>query len=231
MQFSLIELWPQMGPLAKAVLVLLAGMSLVSLAVAIETWLRLRRAAAETERFLREWQPRLSAEGYAAAAAATGSYPRSYAAQLVDCGTNALLASVDQEPRLEAYDRTVRRVVQATAVRAKQGLGVLATVGSTAPFVGLFGTVVGIVNAFSQMGITGQGGLATVSAGIAEALIATALGIGVAIPALWLYNYLTQRIQRVVVELEGVADELAVAALGAPAGAVRERRAVQAAAR
>lgn len=231
MHFSLMDLWPQMGPLAKAVLVLLVAMSLVSLAVAIESWLRLRRAAGETRRFLADWQARLAREGYVGAAAASAGYPHSDAARLVDCGTQILAATADQEPRLEAYDRTVRRVVQATAVRARQGLGVLATVGSTAPFVGLFGTVVGIVNAFSQMGLSGQGGLATVSAGIAEALVATALGIGVAIPALWLYNYLTQRIQRLVVELEGVADELAVAALGSAGGATRERRVVQAAGR
>jgi biopolymer transport protein ExbB len=101
-------------------------------------------------------------------------------------------------------------------VDARQGLGVLATVGSTAPFVGLFGTVVGIVTAFHMMGVTGQGGLGSVSTGIAEALVATALGILVAIPALWMFNYLTQRIQRLVAELECVAEELAVAALDEP---------------
>ena len=75
------------------------------------------------------------------------------------------------------------------------------------------GTVVGIVSAFHMMGVSGQGGLGTVSAGIAEALVATALGILVAIPALWLFNHLTQRIQRLLAELECVAEELAVAAL------------------
>jgi biopolymer transport protein ExbB/TolQ len=124
----------------------------------------------------------------------------------------------------------VRRVVLASGIDAKQGLGVLATVGSTAPFVGLFGTVVGIVTAFHTMGVTGQGGIGSVSAGIAEALVATAFGILVAIPALWLFNYLTQGIQRLLAELECVGEELAVAALGesrrmsARLAGVRERR-------
>lgn len=230
MQFSLWELWPAMGPLAKAVLILLAGMSLVSLAVAIETWLRLRRSARESARFLPGWRDQVHSAGLAAAAGAAARYPRSPVAQLVSAGTQVLADTAESDMQLEVYDRTVRRLVQAAAMRARQGLGVLATVGSTAPFVGLFGTVVGIVNAFTEMGRTGQGGLATVAAGVAEALVATALGIGVAIPALWLYNYLTQRIQRLVVELEGVADELAVAALGAERDRTN-RRQVQAAAR
>ena len=87
--------------------------------------------------------------------------------------------------------------------------------GSTAPFVGLFGTVLGIVSAFHTMGVTGQGGIGSVATGISEALVATALGILVAIPALWVFNYLTQRIQRTVAELECVAEELAVEAISA----------------
>jgi biopolymer transport protein ExbB len=215
MHFSFTELWPAMGPLAKAVVALLAAMSVLSLAVAIEKWLRLGRAARESARFLPEWRARLAADGFESAARDAARYPHSFTAHLVACGTEVLAGAADPAVRGEVYDRTVRRLVRATASGARQGLGVLATVGSTAPFVGLFGTVIGIVNAFTQMSVTGQGGLATVSGGIAEALVATALGIGVAIPALWLYNHLTQRIQRIVVELECVADELAVASLGA----------------
>jgi biopolymer transport protein ExbB/TolQ len=114
----------------------------------------------------------------------------------------------------------VHRERQRVAQDLRSRLWVLATVGATAPFVGLFGTVVGIVSAFHMMGVSGQGGLGTVSAGIAEALVATALGILVAIPALWLFNHLTQRIQRMLAELECVAEELAVAVLGDD---VRER--------
>lgn len=227
MQFDLIELWAVMGPLAKAVMLLLVGMSLASLVVAVERLVKLERSARESLAFLDAWRQALASEGVARAAATTSSFPRSYAAHLVAEASAVIGAGDDDRGWLEAFDRTARRIVVASGVDAKKGLGLLATVGSTAPFVGLFGTVVGIVTAFHTMGVTGQGGLGAVSAGIAEALVATALGILVAIPALWVFNYLTQRIQRLVAELECVAEELAVAALGESRGdAARRRHAV-----
>jgi len=216
MQFSLAELWHTMGPLAKGVMVILAVMSLVSLTVAAEKWLTLRRAVRESARFLQAWREALAQQGYLSAATVAEKYPHSHVAHVVAAGTQVLTRVGDSPARLEAYDRTVRRVVVATAAAVKKGLGLLATVGSTAPFVGLFGTVVGIVNAFQQMAISGQGGLGTVSAGIAEALVATALGIAVAIPAVWLFNYLTQQVMQLMSEMECVAEELAVAALSHP---------------
>ena len=213
MQFSLAELWHTMGPLAKGVVIVLAAMSLASLAVATEKWLMLKRAAKESIPFLRTWRNALTHQGYHAAAAEVKKYPHSHVARLIAAGTEVLNVGSSPQVHLEAYDRTVRRVVLDTGASIRQGLGLLATVGSTAPFVGLFGTVIGIVNAFQQMAVTGQGGLGTVSAGIAEALVATALGIGVAIPAVWLFNYLTQRIDRVLSEMECTAEELAVSAL------------------
>ena len=227
MQFSLIELWPAMTPLAKAVMLLLVGMSLLSLAVAAERLLKLTRAQRESAQFLAAWRPLVAAQGPHAALAEAGRFPRSYVAHLVSEVTAILAArGDDQASWLEAYDRTARRVILAAGIDARQGLGVLATIGSTAPFVGLFGTVIGIVSAFHAMALTGQGGLGSVSAGIAEALVATALGIGVAIPALWLFNHLTQRIQRLLAEVECVAEELAVVALGERRDEPRPRQAV-----
>lgn len=216
MQFNVLELWPAMGPLAKAVMLLLLAMSLVSLVVAIERLVKLTRSSRESAAFLLAWRRALADGSPVDAASAADAYPHSYVAHLVTEATK-LIGDGGDDGRawLEAYDRTARRIIVAAGVDAKQGLGVLATVGSTAPFVGLFGTVVGIVTAFHTMGVTGQGGLGSVSTGIAEALVATALGILVAIPALWAFNYLTQRIQRLVAELECAAEELAVAALDA----------------
>jgi biopolymer transport protein ExbB len=214
MQFDLVQLWPSMGPLAKAVIVVLAAMSLASLAVALERLLKFARAARESAAFLPRWRSAVAEKGVFAAAATAAEYPRSYVAHLVEETTRALGDSAADAPGgLEAFDRTARRIIVASGIDAKRGLGLLATVGSTAPFIGLFGTVVGIVTAFHTIGVTGQGGLGSVSTGIAEALVATALGILVAIPALWLFNYVTQRVQRLVAELECVAEELAVAAL------------------
>jgi biopolymer transport protein ExbB/TolQ len=113
----------------------------------------------------------------------------------------------------EAFDRLVRRHLLETGASLRRHLGLLATIGSTAPFVGLVGTVIGVVNAFGELAAGGQPGLGTVSGGIAEALVTTAIGIAVAIPAVWFFNALTQRIGRLLIELECRAQALAVATL------------------
>jgi biopolymer transport protein ExbB len=214
MQFSLVELWSVMGPLAKGVVLVLGGMSVLSFTVAVENWLSLRRATKESARFLITWREVLAQRGYAVAMEITGQYPHSHVAHIVATGTQALQGTVDPTLRFMAYDRAVRQVVLATRATFRKGLGFLATVGSTAPFVGLFGTVIGIVNAFQRMAVTGQGGLGTVSAGITEALVTTAFGIFVAIPAVWLFNALTQQIGTLTTEMECTAEELAILALG-----------------
>lgn len=214
MHFSIIELWTIMGPIAKGVVLLLTLMSLLSLATAAEKWFVLRRAAHESARFLTAWRRQLSTAGVAGAAADATEYPHSPVAHVIAAGTEVLRAGLPAEVQREAYDRTVRRAVLAAGSGMRRGLSIIATVGSTAPFVGLVGTVVGIVNAFQQLASSGQGGVGQVSAGIAEALVTTAIGIGVAIPAVWLFNHLTQWIGRLLVEMECAAEELAVAALG-----------------
>ena len=92
--------------------------------------------------------------------------------------------------------------------RFRRGLGILATVGSTAPFVGLLGTTMGVVNAFTGMATAGSGGLGAISAGISEALVGTAIGLLVAIPAVWFYNYLTGRLEFFNVEMDNSSSEL-----------------------
>jgi biopolymer transport protein ExbB len=214
-QLSMIELWGTMGVLARVVVLVLIAMSLVSLAVGLERIIKLTRAARESSAFVAAWRAALARDGVVAAATVAQGFEHSYVAHLVAEVTRVVAnGGGDHQLWLETYDRTARRVIVAAGVDARKGLGVLATVGSTAPFVGLFGTVIGIVTAFHTIGVTGQGGLSSISTGIAEALVATALGIFVAIPALWLFNYLVQRIQRLLAELECVAEELAVAALG-----------------
>ena len=90
----------------------------------------------------------------------------------------------------------------------KKGLGNLATISTTAPFVGLFGTVIGIINAFRGMAISGSGGLGAVSAGIAEALATTAFGLFVAVPAVWMYNYFLNKVERFNVEMSNASSQL-----------------------
>jgi biopolymer transport protein ExbB/biopolymer transport protein TolQ len=95
-----------------------------------------------------------------------------------------------------------------TMVELRRGLGILATVGATAPFVGLLGTTMGIVNAFTGMAASGSGGLSAISAGIAEALITTAFGLLVAIPAVWAYNYFQTKIDNLTAEMTYVSKEM-----------------------
>ena len=115
---------------------------------------------------------------------------------------------VDTETGCRAIVRAIEREALITASDFKKGVGALATIATTAPFIGLFGTVIGIINAFRGMAQSGAGGLGSVSAGIAEALVTTALGLFVAIPAVWLYNYFLNKIDRFQVEMSNSASEL-----------------------
>jgi biopolymer transport protein ExbB/biopolymer transport protein TolQ len=112
-----------------------------------------------------------------------------------------------KEATVESVARALERQAQREVQSLKRGLNLLATVGSTAPFVGLLGTVMGIVNAFQQMAISGSGGLGTVSAGIAEALVTTAFGLLVAIPAVMLYNFLQGWVDARAVDISESSNE------------------------
>jgi len=104
--------------------------------------------------------------------------------------------------------RTLRQVLTRESARLESGLSALASIGAVAPFVGLFGTTFGIINAFSGMALTGSGGIAAISAGIAEALITTAYGLFVAVPAVWAYNYLNGKVEGFSVEMDNSSSEL-----------------------
>ena len=116
--------------------------------------------------------------------------------------------SVRWPVRIASGTRAIERETLMTTAEMKKGLGNLATISTTAPFVGLFGTVAGIIHAFQGMAITGSGGLGAVSAGIAEALVTTAFGLFVAIPAVWLYNYFLNKVDRFTVEMSNSSSQL-----------------------
>ena len=116
--------------------------------------------------------------------------------------------NLSREDLVDTVRRAIQRASALTANDLKKGIAALATIGATAPFVGLLGTVVGIITAFQGIAATGSGGLGAVSAGIAEALVETALGLVVAIPAVWFYNYLTGRIEYFNVEMDNSSSEL-----------------------
>jgi biopolymer transport protein ExbB/biopolymer transport protein TolQ len=117
-------------------------------------------------------------------------------------------SNLSREDLVDTVRRAIQRASALTANDLKKGVSSLATIGATAPFVGLLGTVVGIITAFQGIAATGSGGLGAVSAGISEALVETALGLVVAIPAVWFYNYLTGRIEYFNVEMDNSSSEL-----------------------
>jgi biopolymer transport protein ExbB/biopolymer transport protein TolQ len=221
MQFSLVDLWMSTGLVGRVVVLALLALSVASIAVGIERLLAVRRAARLSASFLAAWHAGEERPWGGTVDVAAGPADASPAALLLRGLGEVLDEQMPHEVAERAYDRTMRRLLLASNASLRRGLGFLATVGSTAPFIGLFGTVIGIVNAFEQMAASGQGGLAVVAGGIAEALITTALGILTAIPALWLFNTITGRITALMTDLECAGEELAVIALGAEFGARR----------
>tara|TARA_Y100000780_G_C13656872_1_gene406885 strand:- start:509 stop:1195 length:687 start_codon:yes stop_codon:yes gene_type:complete len=213
---NLVEMWGQMGWVAKAVAYVLFFMSFWSVGVAVERMFTFRQARKQSKEYAPQVAKHLKAGSLKEAIALSKKedYKYSHLAKVVTAGIAEYQFQQDSGGGLGRDDMldTVRRAIQrATALTGndlKKGVSSLATIGSTAPFVGLLGTVVGIINAFVCIASTGSGGIGAVSAGIAEALVETALGLVVAIPAVWFYNYLTGIVDYFNVEMDNSASEL-----------------------
>ena len=213
---NLIDMWNQMGFVAKAIGVILVIMSMWSFGVAIERYYTFNQAQKQSKLYAPQVAKHLK-DGRlkdALQVSQSKNFQYSHLAKVVLSGLQEYQFQHDTGGVLEKDDMvdTVRRAIQrATALTAndlKKGIPSLATIGATAPFVGLLGTVVGIITAFQGIAATGSGGLGAVSAGISEALVETALGLVVAIPAVWFYNYLTGRIEYFNVEMDNSSSEL-----------------------
>ena len=213
MEFGLVGLWTSMGMIAKLVVVLLAVLSIYSLTLSGERFWRYHMAKKQSLQFALLTTQYLKQNRPQEAIAASKKFKNSHLAKVVAAGLLEFMIEEQNSPLtgydvIEAARRGIERATLMTTADFKRGLGGLATIGATAPFIGLFGTVVGIINAFRGMAITGSGGLGAVSAGIAEALVTTAIGLFVAIPAVWLYNFFMQKVERFQVEMSNSASEL-----------------------
>ena len=213
---DLMEMWNQMGWVAKLVAFILVFMSMWSFGVAIERYYTFMQARKQSKLYAPQVAKHLK-EGRlkdAIAISSSKTYRYSHLAKVVLAGLQEYQFQQDTGGSLTRDDivDTVRRAIQrATALTSndlKKGIPSLATIGSTAPFVGLLGTVVGVITAFQGIANSGSGGIGAVSAGISEALVETALGLVVAIPAVWFYNYLTGRIEYFNVEMDNSSSEL-----------------------
>jgi biopolymer transport protein ExbB/biopolymer transport protein TolQ len=209
-------MWNQMGIIAKAIGVILIIMSMISFGVAIERIYTFTQARKQSKLYAPQVAKHLK-EGRlkdAIAISSSKNYRYSHLAKVVLAGLQEYQfqqetgSNLSREDLVDTVRRAIQRASALTANDLKKGVASLATIGSTAPFVGLLGTVVGIITAFQGIAATGSGGLGAVSAGISEALVETALGLVVAIPAVWFYNYLTGRIEYFNVEMDNSSSEL-----------------------
>ncbi len=206
------EMLGSMGIVGLAVMVCLLGLSLYSVTVILDKFRRFRAAANQSVTFLPAYGKCLKEGKLQDIVHMAERHRKSHVAQVVGAGimefSDAGNAGGDAGARVEMVSRALERSTAMTIADMKKGLGALATIGSTAPFIGLFGTVVGIVHAFKGIASSGSGGVAAVSGGIAEALIATALGILVAIPAVMAFNYFVSTLERFHVEMDNISAEL-----------------------
>jgi biopolymer transport protein ExbB/biopolymer transport protein TolQ len=213
---DIIEMFETMGPTAWGVAIVLLIMSFWSVGVAIERIYTFSQARKQSKLYAPQVAKHLK-EGRlkeAIALSASKDYRYSHLAKVVLAGLQEYQfqqdsgAALNRDDVLDTVRRSIQRATALTASDLKKGVNTLATIGSTAPFVGLLGTVVGVINAFVGIASTGSGGIGAVSAGISEALVETALGLFVAIPAVWFYNYLTSRLEYFNVEMDNSSSEL-----------------------
>src|SRR5437879_5201004 len=207
-----ISLWRQMAWLARTVVVILFIMSAWSIGVMIDRWIAFNAARKQSRQFAPAVAGALREGKLDEAIRVAERNKKSHLAKVVTAGLQEFKAHGDSNEipgeQIEASKRALERAEAIVHAELKRGLGGLATIGSTAPFVGLFGTVVGILNAFRGISKTHATGIAAVAGGIAEALVTTAFGLFVAIPAVMMFNYLTGRVEAFDVEMDNSSSEL-----------------------
>ena len=213
---DLIEMWHTMGWIAKGVAFILFFMSMWSFGVAIERIYTFTQARNQSKAYAPQVAKHLK-DGRlkdAIALSSSKNFRYSHLAKVVLAGLQEYQfqqeagGGLSREDLVDSVRRSIQRATALTQSDLKKGVNSLATIGTTAPFVGLLGTVVGVINAFAGIAATGSGGIGAVSAGISEALVETALGLVVAIPAVWFFNYLTGRIEYFNVEMDNSSSEL-----------------------
>jgi len=206
------QLLGDVGPFGGAVMFCLALLSIFSVGMIIDKHRRFRSASRQSELFKPVFKKFLRGGEVQELIDALRQHQNSHVAQVVSAGIHEYdgvrQSGGNPVASVELVTSTLRDSMSETLIQLKRGLGFLATIGSTAPFIGLFGTVVGIINAFQSIAATGSGGMSVVSGGIAEALVSTALGIFVALPAVVAFNHFTGKIETFHVEMNRASTQL-----------------------
>jgi biopolymer transport protein ExbB/TolQ len=210
MRFTIFELWSHMGFGARLITGTMLLMSIVCLVLAVERAVTLLRSNRRSLQFAKQLAELLRDGDIERAAQARLPEDGGHLGRVLSAAFRAYRSCPrdDEDLTFESVARVLERQAQREIHNMRRGVGALATIASTAPFVGLLGTVLGIVNAFERMAETGAGGLSTISAGIAEALATTALGLLVAIPAVGIYNALQAFIDARAVDIAEASNEL-----------------------
>ena len=212
MNLDFAEIWVKTPFFGKFLWAVLLFMSVWSLSVSIGKWWNLRKAQKETVKFAPEFSQFLEEDNLAEAIKLAEGYKKSHVARVLGGALSEVKPLIMDGSvtvsDINTAERAVEREMLMELVTLKRGLSILATVGATAPFVGLLGTTIGIINSFSAMSASGGGGLASIGGGISEALATTALGLLVAIPAVWAYNYFQTKIDNLTAEMTYVSKEM-----------------------
>jgi biopolymer transport protein ExbB len=210
--FDLRSMWSQMGLIAKAVVVVLALMSMWSFGVMVDRYIAYSQARKQSREFAPAVAGCLKEGKIEEAISVAEQSNRSHLAKVVEAGLQEFRSQGVSEDlsgeQIESSRRALERAEAIVSAELKRGLSGLATIGATAPFVGLFGTTVGIINAFQGMSSEQTAGLSAVAGGISEALVATAFGLFVAVPAVWAYNAFTNRVEAFQIEMTNSSSEL-----------------------
>jgi biopolymer transport protein ExbB/TolQ len=210
--FSPLDLWHNMGALVKGVVVVLFIESIWSLAVIIDRALYFQAAKKQSREFAPRVAGALKEAKLDEAIKVADRNKKSHLAEVVTAGLqefrNYGSGGAITSEQIESSQRALERSEAIVHAKLKRGLGGLATIGSTAPFIGLFGTVVGILHAFQQIATQKTSGIGAVAGGISEALVTTAFGLLVAIPAVMTFNYFTGKVESFDVEMDNSSSEL-----------------------
>jgi len=211
-QFTVTEMLKHLTIVGAGVVFILLIMSVYSIAIMVERYLTYRAAKQQSREFAPRVAQALKNDRIEEAINITDKHRRSHLAVVVNSGLQEFRAHEQSSEisgdEIEASKRALQRAIAIKTAEFRRGLSGLATIGSTAPFVGLFGTVFGIIGAFQGMKNAESAGIAAVAGGISEALLTTALGLVVAVPAVWLFNYFSSKVDGFVIEMDNSASEL-----------------------
>lgn len=217
--FSLQGMWAQMGLVAKIVLILLLIQFVITLALAFERLAAYMKARSQSVEYIKVLDGCLRERKLEDAISAAAKYTASPIARVVGAGLKeykrGMEALQEEGPEdvgdfdlVDAVNRQMERAKERETANLKRGLNLIATTGTTAPFIGLFGTVVGIINSFQGLSSSTGAGLGAVAGGISEALFATAVGLVVAIPSVMAFNAFNGMVQNLQIDMNDVASEL-----------------------